>query len=73
MSLLTKGVAKEGLPKFNLRSGRGLNPGPSGWHSDVLPIAPTLDTTHVHVYVQSRRHIDTNADTDAYTTHTSIL
>ena len=29
------GVAKEGRPKFNPRPGRGLNPGPPGWQSEI--------------------------------------
>ena len=35
-------VAKEGCLKFNPRPGRGLNPGPSGWQSEILPTVPTL-------------------------------
>ena len=38
------GVAKEGRPKFNPRPGRGLNPGPSGWQSEILPTVPTSHT-----------------------------
>ena len=40
-SLSTDSVAKEGRPKFNPRPGRGLNPGPPGWQSKVLPTVPT--------------------------------
>ena len=40
-SLSKDGVTKEGLPKFNPRPGRGLNPGTSGWQSEILPTAPT--------------------------------
>ena len=43
-SLSTDGVAKEGLPKFNPRPGRGLNPGPSGWQSEVLQTVLTSHT-----------------------------
>ena len=32
-------------PKFNPRPGWGLNPGPSGWQSDILPSVPT---SHIH-------------------------
>ena len=39
----TDGVVKEGRPKFNLRPGRGLNQGPSGWQSEV---SPTVTTSH---------------------------
>ena len=38
MSLSTDG---EGRPKFNPRSGLGLNPEPSGWQSVILPNLPT--------------------------------
>ena len=34
-------MAKEGRPKFNPRPGRGLNSGPSGWQSEILPTVPT--------------------------------
>ena len=40
----TRPVAKEGRPKFNPRPGRGLNPGPSGWQSEILPTVPTSHT-----------------------------
>ena len=43
-SLSTDGVAKEGRPKFNPRPGRRLNPGPSGWQSEILPTVPTSHT-----------------------------
>ena len=42
--LSTDGVAKEGRPKFNPRPGRGLNPGPHGWQSEILPTVPTSHT-----------------------------
>ena len=32
---------EEGLPKFNPRSGRELNPEPLGWQSETLPVALT--------------------------------
>ena len=32
---------EEGLPKFNPRSGRGLNPEPLGWQSETLPVVLT--------------------------------
>ena len=35
---------KEGNPKFNPRPGRGLNSGPSGSWSEILPTVPTLHT-----------------------------
>ena len=35
-------VAKEGCPKFNPRPGWGLNPGPHGWQSEILPTVLTL-------------------------------
>ena len=44
-SLSTDGVAKESLPKFNPRPCRGLNPGPPGWQSEILPTALTSHTT----------------------------
>ena len=37
ISLSTDGVVKEGRPKFNLRPGRGLKPGPPGSQSAILP------------------------------------
>ena len=43
-SLSTDGVAKEGLLKFNPRPGRGVNSGPSGWQSEILPTVPTSHT-----------------------------
>ena len=46
-SLSTDGaVAKEGSPKFYPRPGRGLNPGPHGWQSEILP---TVLASHTHV------------------------
>ena len=42
--LSTDGVAKEGHPKFNPRPGQGLNQGPSGWQSEILPTVPTSQT-----------------------------
>ena len=39
------GVAKEGCLKFNPRPGRGLNPEPSGWQSEILPTVPTSHTS----------------------------
>ena len=39
------GVAKEGRPKFNPQPGRGLNPGPSRWQSEILPTVPTSHKT----------------------------
>ena len=47
MPLFTDGVAKEGLPKFNPRPGRELNPGPPGWQSEILPTVPTSHSTVV--------------------------
>ena len=41
---VTDGVAKEGHPKFNPRPGRGLNPGPPGWQSEILPTVATSHT-----------------------------
>ena len=43
-------VAKTGRPKFNPRPGWGLNPGPSGLQSEILPTVPTS-----HVSYQSQR------------------
>ena len=43
----TKGLtsrAVHGHPKFNPRPGQGLNPGPSGWQSEILPTVPTSHT-----------------------------
>ena len=37
-------VVKEGCPKFNPQPGRGLNQGPPGWQSEILPTVLTLHT-----------------------------
>ena len=42
--LSTDGVAKEGHPKFNPQPDQGLNPGPSGYQSEILPTVPTSHT-----------------------------
>ena len=39
-------MAKEDHPKFNPRPGWGLNPGPSGWQSEILPTVPASHTLH---------------------------
>ena len=44
-SLSTDGVAKEGRSKFNPRLGRGLNPGPPGWQSEISSTALTSRLT----------------------------
>ena len=38
------GVVKKGLPKFNPQPGRGMNPGPSVWQSEILPTVSTSPT-----------------------------
>ena len=43
-SLSTDGVAKRGRPKFNLRPGRGLNPGVSSEQSEIYLTALTSPT-----------------------------
>ena len=42
-------MAKEGRPKFNPRPGRGLNPGPSGWQSEIILTVPTSHTFRVDI------------------------
>ena len=45
-SLSMDDVAKKGHPKFNPQPGWGLNPGPSGWHSEILPTV-SWPSTHI--------------------------
>ena len=63
-SLSTDGVAKEGRPKFNPRTkrGRGLNPRPHGWQSEILPTALTSHNSILPTVLTSKNYTKLHYD-----------